>query len=59
MKSLHETANKHVTIKTEMGDNPLNNAIKKYELHPSIMNIQKNVNLTQFSFAEVSFNEVI
>ena len=58
VKSLHITKNEHLTIKKETIDNPVDIAIKKYENHPSIVNINEKINRTQFSFEEVSLNEV-
>ena len=49
----------NLTIKTETWDNPMDIVITKYELYLCIMNIKKNFNLMQFSFAEVSSNEVL
>ena len=46
--------NADLLTSTENIENPIDNAITKYESHPSILKIKENVKFEQFSFSEVN-----
>ena len=56
--SLSISENVDLLTPTENSLNPVDNAITKYESHPSILKIKENVKFTHFSFSEIELSEV-
>ena len=56
--SLDITENRFLLTDTGNITDPVDVAIKKIEIHPSILEIQNNVNPTNFSFSKVNLTDV-
>ena len=58
VKSLNIKENEYLINPTGNKDNPIDNAIEKFESHPSILKIKEMVTPVTFSFSEVMLSEV-
>ena len=58
VKSLDIKENTYLKSSTKNSNNPIDNAIEKFECHPSILKIGKKVTPNQFSFSEITIEEV-
>ena len=58
VKSLELNENKFLLTDTEDLDDPVDIAIKKFETHPSILNIKENIESSMFSFNEVDLSDI-
>ena len=60
VNSIGTTENKHLLTETGNLEDPIETFIKKFENHPSILSINKNINVEQsFQFSEITSEEVI
>ena len=50
--------NKYLLSDAEGTNDPIESALKKYAMHPSVLNIKKSVSESQFSFKEVGLSDV-
>ena len=58
VKSLDIKENTYLKNSTKNSNNPIDNAIEKFECHPSILKIGEKVTPNQFSFSEITIEEV-
>ena len=58
VNSLELNENKFLLTDTEDLDDPVDIAIKKFETHPSILNIKENIESSMFSFNEVDLSDI-
>ena len=60
VNSIGTTENKYLLTETGNLEDPIETFIKKFENHPSILSINKNINVEQsFQFSEITSEEVI
>ena len=60
VKSLNIAENKALLNRTDDLTNPVDIALKKFEIHPSIIDIKENVTTeTKFSFSKSSISDVL
>ena len=58
VKSLDIQENRYLPTENKNIDDPIDVAIKKFALHPSIMKIREKVKCDIFAFNEVTFQEI-